>query len=179
MGKFDKLSIFLSLVLRHKPDAAGIFLDEHGWANVEDLINGIKNTGRNINMSILEDIVETDSKQRYSFNEDKTLIRANQGHSVPVDVNLEKMKPPKFLYHGTADQFLNSIMEEGLKPMNRLYVHLSTDIETAIRVGKRHGNPVVLKIHSNQMYEEGCIFYLSKNGVWLTRDVQIKYLEQI
>lgn len=179
MGKFDKLSIFLSLVLRHKPDAAGIFLDEHGWANVEDLINGIKNTGRNINMSILEDIVETDSKQRYSFNEDKTLIRANQGHSVPVDVNLEKMKPPKFLYHGTADRFLNSIMEEGLKPMNRLYVHLSTDIETAIRVGKRHGNPVVLKIHSNQMYEEGCIFYLSKNGVWLTRDVQIKYLEQI
>lgn len=179
MGKFDKLSIFLSLVLRHKPDAAGIFLDEHGWANVEDLINGIKNTGRNINMSILEDIVETDSKQRYSFNEDKTLIRANQGHSVPVDVNLEKMKPPKFLYHGTADQFLNSIMEEGLKPMNRLYVHLSTDIETAIRVGKRHGNPVVLKIHSNQMYEEGCIFYLSKNGVWLTRGVQIKYLEQI
>lgn len=179
MGKFDKLSIFLSLVLRHKADAAGIFLDEHGWANVEDLINGIKNTGRNINMSILEDIVETDSKQRYSFNEDKTLIRANQGHSVPVDVNLEKMKPPKFLYHGTADQFLNSIMEEGLKPMNRLYVHLSTDIETAIRVGKRHGNPVVLKIHSNQMYEEGCIFYLSKNGVWLTRDVQIKYLEQI
>ena len=179
MGKFDKLSIFLSLVLRHKPDAAGIFLDEHGWANVEDLINGIKNTGRNINMPILEDIVETDSKQRYSFNEDKTLIRANQGHSVPVDVNLEKMKPPKFLYHGTADQFLNSIMEEGLKPMNRLYVHLSTDIETAIRVGERHGNPVVLKIHSNQMYEEGCIFYLSKNGVWLTRDVQIKYLEQI
>lgn len=179
MGKFDKLSIFLSLVLRHKPDAAGIFLDEHGWANVEDLINGIKNTGRNINMPILEDIVETDSKQRYSFNEDKTLIRANQGHSVPVDVNLEKMKPPKFLYHGTADRFLNSIMEEGLKPMNRLYVHLSTDIETAIRVGKRHGNPVVLKIHSNQMYEEGCIFYLSKNGVWLTRDVQIKYLEQI
>ena len=94
-------------------------------------------------MPILEDIVETDSKQRYSFNEDKTLIRANQGHSVPVDVNLEKMKPPKFLYHGTADRFLNSIMEEGLKPMNRLYVHLSTDIETAIRVGKRHGNPVV------------------------------------
>ena len=89
------------------------------------------------------------------------------------------MKPPKFLYHGTADRFLNSIMEEGLKPMSRLYVHLSTDIETAIRVGKRHGNPVVLKIHSNQMYEEGCIFYLSKNGVWLTRDVQIKYLEQI
>lgn len=179
MGKFDKLSIFLSLVLRHKPDAAGIFLDEHGWANVEDLINGIKNTGRNINMPILEDIVETDSKQRYSFNEDKTLIRANQGHSVPVDVNLEKMKPPKFLYHGTADRFLNSIMEEGLKPMNRLYVHLSTDIETAIRVGKRHGNPVVLKIHSNQMYEEGCIFYLSKNGVWLTKSVDIKYLEQL
>lgn len=179
MGKFDKLSIFLSLILRHKPDAAGIFLDEHGWANVEDLINGIKNTGRNINMSILEDIVKTDSKQRYSFNEDKTLIRANQGHSVPVNVNLEMMKPPKFLYHGTADRFLKSIMEEGLKPMNRLYVHLSTDIETAIKVGKRHGNPVVLKVHSNQMYEEGCIFYLSKNGVWLTKSVDIKYLEQL
>ena len=90
MGRIDKLSVFISLVLRHKPDAAGITLDEHGWANVDELINGINNTGRKIDMTMLEEIVKTDNKQRYSFNEDKTLIRANQGHSIPVDVELKE-----------------------------------------------------------------------------------------
>lgn len=136
MGKTDKLSVFISLVLRHKPEAAGIRLDEHGWANVEELLEGINNTGRQINMDILEEIVRTDSKQRYSFNSNKTLIRANQGHSVPVDVELEERQPPQYLYHGTAERFLDAIMAEGLKPMSRLYVHLSKDEETAVKVGK-------------------------------------------
>lgn len=176
MGRIDKLSVFISLVLRHKPDAAGITLDEHGWANVDELINGINNTGRKIDMTMLEEIVRTDNKQRYSFNEDKTLIRANQGHSIPVDVELKEQEPPELLYHGTADRFVKSIMTEGLKPMSRLYVHLSKDIETAKKVGKRHGNPVILKVYSGQMGRDGVKFYLSENGVWLTKKVDVEYL---
>ena len=179
MGKLDKLRVFISLILRHKPDVAGITLDEHGWANVEELIDGINNTGRKMDMGVLEEIVRTDYKQRYSFNEDKTLIRANQGHSVSVDVELKKEEPLEFLYHGTADRFIKFIMEEGLKSMSRLYVHLSKDIETANKVGKRHGSPIILKVHSGQMYQEGSKFYLSENGVWLTKKVEAKYLEKI
>lgn len=179
MGRLDQLSVFISLVLRHKPDAAGIVLDEHGWANVEELIDGINHTGRKIDITILEEIVRTDNKQRYSFNEDKTLIRANQGHSVPVDVDLKEKEPPEFLYHGTADRFLKDIMAEGLKPMSRLYVHLSKDIETANKVGKRHGSPVILRVQSGKMKQDGIKFYISENGVWLTKKVDVKYLEQM
>ncbi|MBD5551556.1 MAG: RNA 2'-phosphotransferase [Lachnospiraceae bacterium] len=179
MGNLDKLSKFISLVLRHQPDAAHITLDEHGWANVEELLTGINETGRKIDMETLEGIVATDNKQRYSFNQDKTLIRANQGHSIPVDVELKEQEPPEFLYHGTATRFLDSIMNEGLKPMSRLYVHLSKDIETALKVGKRHGEPVILKIHSGVMYKDGYKFYLSENGVWLTKKVDAKYFEAI
>lgn len=179
MKKLDKLSVFISLVLRHKPEAAGIVLDEHGWANVKELLDGINDTGRKIDMEVLEEIVKTDSKQRYSFNEDKTLIRANQGHSISVDVELKEEEPPEFLYHGTADRFIKAIMEEGLNPMSRLYVHLSKDIEAANKVGKRHGKPVLLKVHSGQMYQEGIKFFLSENDVWLTERVDVKYLEKI
>ena len=119
MKNLDKLSKFISLVLRHKPDAAGITLDEHGWANVDELLAGVNHSGRKIDMEILEEIVKTDSKQRYSFNQDKTLIRANQGHSVLVDVELKEQEPPEFLYHGTAARFLKGIEAEGLKPMSR------------------------------------------------------------
>lgn len=177
MGNLDKLSVFISLVLRHKPNAANIVLDEHGWANVEELLNGINETGRKIDMDILEKIVATDNKQRYSFNQDKTLIRANQGHSIPVDVELKEQEPPEFLYHGTATRFLDDIFDDGLKSMSRLYVHLSKDIETALKVGKRHGDPVVLEIYSGDMYKDGYKFYLSENGVWLTKKVDVKYFE--
>lgn len=177
MEKSDKLSVFISLVLRHKPEAAGICLDEHGWADVDELLKGINDTGRTIDMDILEEIVRTDNKQRYSFNEDKTLIRANQGHSIPVDVELEEKKPPQYLFHGTAERFLDAIMAEGLKPMSRLYVHLSKDKETAVKVGKRHGKPVVLKIRAEEMYNDGSKFYLSANGVWLTKAVDRKYID--
>lgn len=179
MGKLDKLSVFISLVLRHKPEAAGITLDEHGWANVDELISGVNHTGRKITVTLLEEIVRTDRKQRYSFNEDRTLIRANQGHSISVDVELKEKEPPEFLYHGTADRFLKNIMAEGLKPMRRLYVHLSKDVETAKKVGKRHGNPAILLVHSGKMNQDGIKFYLSENGIWLTKKVDVKYLEQM
>ena len=179
MGNLDRLSRFISLLLRHKPEEAHITLDEHGWADVEELLAGINSTGREINRDMLEEIVATDKKQRYSFNPDKTLIRANQGHSIPVDVELKEQEPPEFLYHGTAAAFLDAIKAEGLKPMSRLYVHLSKDRETALTVGKRHGKPVVLKVYSGQMGRVGCRFYLSENGVWLTKKVAPEYLEEM
>jgi len=172
----EQLSKFISLILRHKPEEINIKLDAHGWANVNELISGVNNSGRFIDMPTLEQIVKNDSKQRYSFNDDKTLIRANQGHSVNVDVELEKAIPPDVLYHGTADKYINAIKEQGLKPMSRLYVHLSTDEETASNVGNRHGKLVMLQVDSKKMVEDGVEFYHSKNGVWLTKYVDKKYL---
>lgn len=176
MEKTDKLSVFISLVLRHKPEAANIQLDEHGWAEVDALIEGIRKTGRRIDIDTLKEIVRTDGKQRYSFNEDCTLIRANQGHSVSVDVELKEAKPPEILYHGTAERFMESIRQEGLRPMSRLYVHLSKDEATALKVGARHGKPVVLKVNAGKMQQDGFRFFLSENGVWLTDKVPASYL---
>ena len=168
-------SRFLSLILRHKPDTIGITLDEHGWANVEELIKGVNKT-HPLTMEILEEIVRTDNKQRYSFNEDKTLIRANQGHSIPVDVELAEVTPPEYLYHGTGEKFEQSIDSQGLISKSRLYVHLSTDIDTALKVGKRHGKPIVYRVSSKTMSDNGYKFYLSVNGVFLTKAVLKEYL---
>lgn len=168
-------SKFISLILRHKPEAIGISLDEHGWADVDELIAGISRT-HELDRDILEEIVRTDDKQRYSFNEDKTLIRANQGHSIPVDVELDEVKPPEELWHGTGEKYVLSIDRQGLLPKSRLYVHLSKDEETAVKVGKRHGKPVLYIVKAGKMYRDGYKFYLSKNGVWLTKEVPVKYL---
>ena len=127
-------------------------------------------------MDILEEIVRTDEKQRYSFNEDHTLIRANQGHSIPVDVELEQKNPPDILWHGTGEKYVSSIDKQGLIPKSRLYVHLSSDMETAEKVGSRHGRPVIYQIDCKQMVLDGFRFYLSANKIWLTREVPAKYL---
>lgn len=171
-----KVSKFISLVLRHKPDAAGITVDKHGWANVDELIKGVSTNYPGFDLDILEEIVRTDEKQRYSFNEDKTLIRANQGHSIPVDVELRVVRPPRYLYHGTGEKYAGLIERDGLIPKSRLHVHLSGDVETAINVGKRHGNPVIYLVDSGSMYEQGYTFYKSVNGVWLTEKVPVEYL---
>ena len=147
---FKETSKFISLILRHKPEVIGITLDEHGWANVDELIAGISKT-QPIDMAMLEQIVAEDEKQRYSFNDDHTLIRANQGHSIPVDVELEEKEPPEFLYHGTGEKYVASIEAQGLIPKSRLYVHLSSDVDTARRVGQRHGKPVVYIVKSGEM----------------------------
>jgi len=170
-------SKYISLILRHKPETIGITLDEHGWANVEELIKGVSKT-HPLTMEELEEIVRSDEKQRYSFNEDKTLIRANQGHSVDVDVELEKVDPPEYLYHGTGEKYVSSIDMQGLTPKSRLYVHLSGDIETAVKVGSRHGKPVVYRVLAEQMAEAGFVFYKSVNGVWLTKTVPTEYLKK-
>ena len=176
--QYVKLSRYLSLVLRHHPEAAGITLDEHGWAKVDALIEGVSRK-RPITFEILEEIVREDDKQRYSFNEDKTLIRANQGHSVPVDVELLKAAPPKCLYHGTGEKYTASIDLQGLLPKGRLYVHLSSDVPTAWKVGKRHGSPVIYLVDSESMANDGHPFYLSVNGVWLVSAVPVKYLRKL
>lgn len=173
-----KLSKYMSMILRHHPEAIGITLDEHGWADVDELIEGIARHNK-FSREILEEIVRTDSKQRYSFNEDGTKIRANQGHSVHVDLELKPTEPPDILWHGTAEKYVASIDKIGLKPGNRMYVHLSPDKETAVKVGKRHGNPVVYKVKSGEMYRKGFRFYQSVNGVWLTIMVPVEYLEKI
>ncbi|WP_278712971.1 RNA 2'-phosphotransferase [Eubacterium ventriosum] len=173
-----EVSRYISFILRHRPQDIGISLDEHGWANVDELIKGINNRW-SFNMEDLERIVRNDDKQRYSFNQDKTLIRANQGHSIPVDVELEKKNPPEILWHGTGKKYVESIDQEGLIPKTRLYVHLSSDYDTAIKVGKRHGEPVIYKVDTKRMTEDGYEFFLSVNGVWLTKRVPALYLEKI
>ncbi|MBR2675907.1 MAG: RNA 2'-phosphotransferase [Solobacterium sp.] len=173
-----KTSRFLSLILRHHPETIGITLDRHGWADVAELLNGISKS-RPFSMEILERIVANDEKQRYSFNEDHTKIRANQGHSVPVDVELEQYEPPEVLYHGTGEKYVSSILQQGLKPKTRLYVHLSSDTVTARKVGQRHGKPVVFLVLAGEMARCGIPFYRSRNGVWLTETVPVNYLKQI
>ena len=168
-------SKYISLILRHKPETIDISLDEHGWANVQELIDGVSKT-HPLTMELLEEIVATDDKQRFSFNEDKSLIRANQGHSIPVDVELERVVPPEYLYHGTGEKFVDSIDETGLIPKSRLYVHLSADQDTAVKVGKRHGKAVIYKVLAGRMSEDGYEFYKSVNNVWLTKEVPVKYL---
>ncbi len=173
----SRISKFISLILRHKPETIGITLDEHGWADVGELISGVNRTYP-LTMELLEEIVRTDEKQRYSFNEDKTLIRANQGHSIPVDVELPELKPPAILYHGTGRKYVESIDRLGLIPKSRLYVHLSPDRETALKVGRRHGVPVVYSIQAETMSMNGYLFYRSVNGVWLTKKVPVEYLKK-
>ena len=171
-----ELGRFLSLVLRHNPAAAGIRLDEHGWADVGALLSGCARAGKRIDRETLERIVRENSKQRYSFNGDHTKIRANQGHSIAVDVELREMQPPARLYHGTAARFLERIRAEGITRQSRQYVHLSADAETAYRVGSRHGAPVVLPLDTAAMAQDGYRFFRSENGVWLCEQAPWRYV---
>ena len=183
-GKSDRrmrnTSKFISLILRHNPQVIGISLDEHGWADVKELIDGINRTeGHSLDMDTLDEIVRTDEKQRYSFNEDHSLIRANQGHSIPMDVELEEKIPPDILWHGTGQKYVSSIDVQGLIPKSRLYVHLSSDMETARKVGSRHGRPVIYQVECRKMTEDGYRFFLSANRVWLTKEVPVEYLKKL
>ena len=165
----------LTRVLRHRPELAGVSLDENGWADVDELLAGMNRTVP-ITRAELADIVATDNKGRFSFSEDGTRIRANQGHSVDVDVELEQLPPPEILYHGTAEKSVASIQKQGLLPMKRLYVHLSADAETAQKVGARHGRPRIFLLDARRMAEDGFAFFRSVNGVWLTKRVPPEYL---
>lgn len=174
-----KISKFLSYVLRHHPELINLNLDENGWANVDELITRSKrDPHEGISFEELDEIVETNDKKRFIFNEDKTRIRANQGHSIDINLALIPQKPPEFLYHGTAQSNIDSIFEKGIEKRNRQHVHLSQDIETATKVGMRHGKPIILTINTEKMFDDGIEFYLSENNVWLTDFVDIKYISQ-
>ena len=173
----DNQSKYIALLLRHKPEVGGLTLDEHGWCDSNALVKAIEKEFGKFSFEDLEEIVRTDNKQRYAFNEDKTKIRANQGHSVNVDVELKQIVPNDVLYHGTATRFVEQIRIQGLKPMSRLYVHLSKDYKTAFTVGKRHGSPFVFEVDAKKMVEDGFKFYESENGVILTEVVPTKYLK--
>jgi putative RNA 2'-phosphotransferase len=170
------ISKFMSLVLRHKPETIGLQLDENGWVSVAELIEKLNAKGTTVNIDIINTVVDTNDKKRFAFNEDKTMIRANQGHSIEVELNLKAVTPPDVLYHGTASRFVESILKEGLQKQQRQQVHLSLLQETATAVGSRHGKPVILNINAKAMTEAGFVFYLSDNGVWLVDSVPVEYI---
>jgi putative RNA 2'-phosphotransferase len=174
-----KTSKFLSFVLRHGPQSIGLELDNAGWADVDELMRRASSAGRPLTRDLLREVVETNDKQRFSFSDDGQRIRANHGHSIDVDLGLESVAPPDLLLHGTARTSLSSVLEKGLLKRQRQHVHLSLDVETAIKVGRRHGSPVVLRVDSGGMHSEGSSFYLSENGVWLTENVPPGYLSVI
>jgi putative RNA 2'-phosphotransferase len=172
-----RISKFMSLVLRHKPEEIGLKFDEYGYLSTAALINGMNQKGYKLTITDIRRIVIEDDKQRYSFNDDETKIKANQGHSVEVNLKLETVKPPNELYHGTSTRFSDSICKHGIMKQNRQYVHLSADLDTANKVGKRHGEPIIFEINSQQMYKEGYKFYLSENKVWLTDYVPTRFFK--
>ena len=180
MNEKDKnnISKFLSLVLRHSPDSIGLQLDENGWADIEELIKKSDSNGISFNLEDLNNIVNTSDKKRFAISESKTKIRANQGHSISsIDLKLEAMNPPEILYHGTVEKFIDSIKKVGLQKRSRQHVHLSKDIETATKVATRRGLPIILKIKAAHMQQAGFDFFCSENGVWLTKNVPVEFIE--
>lgn len=171
----NNISRFLSLILRHKPDVIGITLDKSGWVSVSLLLTQLKKYDRPLSLEELVDIVETNPKKRFTFNEDNTKIRANQGHSTEVD--LEPEEPPTTLFHGTVKDAIPGIKKSGLDKMSRHALHLSVDLETATNVGSRRGKALILSIDSGKMHEDGYLFYKSKNGVWLIDNVPPEYIQ--
>jgi len=170
-------SKLLSLILRHDPAKAGLELQPGGWVKTDDLLAGLARLKRPMSEAQLHKLVETSDKKRFTLSEDGLMIRAAQGYSTKVDMKMSPITPPALLYHGTATRFLGVILAEGLKPMSRQHVHLSADIETATKVGARHGKPVILKVKSEEMNQAGQPFYQADNGVWLTDKVAPEFLE--
>jgi len=173
-----KTSKFLSLVLRHQPELIGLKLDENGWVNVDELIKKTNNHGIRLDLETLDLIVNTNNKKRFAFNETLDKIRASQGHSVEIDLGYTAKVPPEILYHGTATKNVDSILKSGIEKRDRHHVHLSSDVETAIKVGQRHGKIFIFEVHAGQMHDDNFKFYISENGVWLTENVPAKYLKQ-
>lgn len=177
--KTKRISKFLSMILRHKPETIGLALDKQGWADVDTLLQKAQKRGKYISRELLEQIVETNDKKRFAFSEDGKRIRASQGHSIEIDLAYEESIPPDLLYHGTYQPVVGAIFKEGLKKMQRHHVHLSTNIKTAENVGSRHGKVVILSVNTKAMQEEGHVFFVSANGVWLTESVPPQFLSKV
>lgn len=177
MDKNKSISKFLSYVLRHDPASIQLQLDAHGWANVNELLKQAQQHGKRFTLEQLETVVAENDKQRFAFSDDKTRIRANQGHSITVELDLLPVAPPEFLYHGTVGKFVSLIRENGLLKMSRQHVHLTDNRKTAEKVGSRRGVPVILTVRSGEMHRNGIHFFLSENGVWLTDHVPSAYIQ--
>lgn len=175
-NRIVRVSKFLSLVLRHQPEKIGITLDNQGWVPVTELLKACKAHGFVVTFAELQHVVSTNDKRRFAFSSDGLFIRANQGHSVEIDLGYEPVTPPPVLYHGTAERNLASIKQRGLIKGKRHHVHLSELTETARAVGQRYGKPVVLKVESARMHQDGLVFFRSDNGVWLTDHVPAEYI---
>lgn len=178
MKDLVRTSKFLSQHLRHRPEAIGIALAPGGWVGVTDLLAACASHGHPLSREELDQVVREDSKTRFGYDETGERIRANQGHSTPVEMNFDPVTPPALLYHGTATRFLPDILAGGLKPMSRHHVHLSGDLDTAAHVGRRHGKLALLEVQARAMSQAGYTFYRSANGVWLTDEVPTTYLRQ-
>lgn len=174
-----KVSKRLSYILRHRPDSVGLELADGGWVAVDALLDALNQSGKTLSLDLLEKVVVENDKQRFEYSEDRFRIRARQGHSADVDLGYEPADPPHVLYHGTAARFLKPIFEQGLIKGRRHHVHLSTDRETMLQVGARHGKPVLLEIDARQMVTEGHRFFVTGNQVWLTDCVPPEFLRQI
>lgn len=174
-----EISKFLSFVLRHKPETINLTLEENGWISVFKLLEACADAGQKFTIKELREIVETNDKKRFSFNETGEKIRANQGHSTSININFEKKTPPPFLYHGTAERNVAAILENGLKKMSRHHVHLSSDKETAQKVGMRYGKPVIFEIETARMISENFEFFVSTNGVWLVEYIPPRFLKSL
>ncbi len=173
------ISKLLSLILRHDPAKIGLHIDHAGWANVDELLEKLSSHGKAVSKSQLDEVVATNNKKRFSYSTCGTQIRANQGHSIQVEVELEECAPPPNLYHGTATKSVEVILAEGIAKRNRNHVHLSKDLETARTVGTRHGKPAILQVDAARMHDDGFRFFLSENKVWLTESVPPCYLNRI
>ncbi|MFC5601456.1 RNA 2'-phosphotransferase [Deinococcus cellulosilyticus] len=174
---WTKLEKLLSFLLRHSPETLNLHMDASGWVETDLLVKAVRSKEPRFDLKALQKIVRDSQKQRFSFSEDGSKIRANQGHSIKVDLELPPVEPPETLYHGTVERFLDSIMQEGLKKGDRQHVHLSLDLETAQKVGQRRGKPLILTINAQKMHRDGYVFYVSDNGVWLTEQVPPQYLD--
>lgn len=173
-----KVSKFLSLLLRHRPEAIGLKLDDCGWAEIDELIGLSRESKHPMNHELIKAVVANNDKQRFSISDDGKFIRANQGHSIPVDLNLKPIKPPEILFHGTTTRFLSNIFSQGLVKRQRQHVHLSATKDTANSVGIRHGKPVILIVAAQRMHDQGYEFFQSKNGVWLTDHIPPEFFTQ-
>lgn len=174
-----RISKALSLALRHRPDKFNLDLDEQGWCKVDQLLQNFQQNQIPLDRELLEELVRTSDKQRFALSNEGTLIRANQGHSISVELGYTPQNPPATLFHGTATRFLTSILSTGLQKQKRHHVHLSADKNTAMKVGQRHGKVVILQVQAQQMQQDGYAFYCSENGVWLTEEVPPQYLETL
>ena len=175
--KTRQISKFLSLVLRHQPDRIGIVLNEAGWTSVDGLLEAMQQNGRKVSRETLDHVVASNDKQRFEFSEDGAMIRATQGHSVEVELGYQAANPPEFLLHGTPATALEEIRRNGLKKMKRHHVHLHAEVSTAEAVGARRGVPVLLRIQAQQMANEGYLFVVTPNNVWLTDHVPACFIE--